>query len=412
MAPRRTVRVRGVTNVNPGNRDPRSGLGSSRIPTGRYDRYDDVGDGSFDEAYEEYYDVPADNSGRHRRFDDLNEPEGVYGQDAVLTDDVPAPTADPVYDHEDVEGYEDYNDYDRDGYADDNYDTHDGYGAHRDSDRYSRSGASRGSYASYDDYDGYDDRGGYNKYGDNARDDDTTIVPAAAGAGASSSAAAAGGVPKRGLAMILIAVALLLGLWGIYAMMQRGGSEEAAEQQQTQQNTDAQNGQDTNAAPQDPNGQDGQKRPDPNAQNGNGQDGNRQDGNNQNGQGGQNQQDANNPDRDNAGGPAGAGQPMTADNETINVYNNSTVGNLAADVSGQLRGQGTNVGEVGNIGEQTVVLEQNTVFFDPATPGAEERARVLAERVGGVAKANDGTVPREAAKPGSLTLVLTGPVSL
>nr|WP_305083453.1 MULTISPECIES: LytR C-terminal domain-containing protein [unclassified Corynebacterium] len=103
---------------------------------------------------------------------------------------------------------------------------------------------------------------------------------------------------------------------------------------------------------------------------------------------------------------------MTAENETINVYNNSTVPNLAAEVSDQLKGQGVQVGEVGNIGEQQAVLEQNTVFFDPATPGAEERARVLADRVGGVARANDPTVPSEANNPGSLTLVLTGPVNL
>nr|WP_274708568.1 LytR C-terminal domain-containing protein [Corynebacterium meitnerae] len=103
---------------------------------------------------------------------------------------------------------------------------------------------------------------------------------------------------------------------------------------------------------------------------------------------------------------------MTAENETVNVFNNSTVPNLAADVSGTLKDQGTRIGEVGNITEEQAILQENTVFFDPATPGAEERARVLAERVGGVAKPNDATVPENAAKPGSLTLVLTGPVGL
>lgn len=394
-----------MTNVNPGNNGPRGG--SSRIPNDREadryedrhidDRYDNTSDGSFDEAYEEYYDAPADPAprGKHRRVED-SPAAGAGAASAAAAH----PGADAYADTEYIDA--DYaTEYDAE-YADGQYATD--YAVADDAEYADDRYADHSDPADYDEYDEYDE------YAD---DDRTAVVPAAAGAGAAaegSSAVAAGGVPKRGLAMILIAVAVLLGLWGIYAMMQNDSSDKAAEQNQNQGQNQGQNPQDPN----NPNAQNpGQNPQDPNnlnAQNPGQNPANPQDPNNPNAQNqGQNPQDQNRaPDA----APAGNGQPMTQENETINVYNNSTVPNLAADVSDQLKGQGTKIGEVGNITEAQAILEQNTVFFDPATPGAEERARVLADRVGGVAKANDPTVPREAAKPGSLTLVLTGPVAL
>lgn len=424
-----------MTNVNSGNGGKRGG--SSRFIFGRGERdaqlsgvgparedkvdgevsgevYDSAADGSFDEAFEEYYDEPArsaevgqidtgqstepatffgpenadrvaepERRGRHRRIDD-DDDDFEYAAAA------PAARASDIEDadFEDVEGYEDYNDYDRDGYADEDADYPD---ARYDYEKYEPAayGEDRAEhsddYAEYDsEYDGeFDAEYGYED-DDEDRDDRAAAGAAGAGAvGAGSSAAAAGGIPKRGLAMILIAVAVLLGLWGIYAMVQ-GGKGDADKQAEQAQNQPAEQPQNPGAAPQgaenaNPGGEDAANR------------------------------DPNSPE---AAPQAGAGQPMTAANETINVYNNSTVPNLAAEVSDQLRGQGTRVGEVGNIGESTAVLQQNTVFYDPATPGAEERARVLADRVGGIAKPNDGTVPAPAANPGSLTLVLTGPVNL
>ena len=334
-----------MTNVNPGNGNRgNSGKGADRAR----DLYEEAADGSFDEAFEEFYDEPA--AGRHRRVERVEDVE-----------------------FEDVEGY-----------ADEPYD-----------------------YAS--ELEEEDSRGGVLAAGamgasiaesDGESDPDTDADDGAgAGAGAVSSSAATGsgaalaggaaavsGVPKRGLAMILIAVAILLGLWGVYAMTQSGDGEgsgsgdNAAQEQQVQDQAQNQQSQNQNpAANRDPNS------------------GAPADA-----------EDQNNPDA----ADQSNNEPMTAENETVNVFNNSTVPNLAADVSGTLKDQGTRIGEVGNITEEQAVLTQNTVFFDPATPGAEERARVLAERVGGVAKPNDATVPADAAKPGSLTLVLTGPVGL
>lgn len=310
--------------------------------------------GSFGEPFEDVHDEPVTRAAGAARF-------GRHSQ----TDDV---------DFEDIEGYEDYDDYDQDGYADE-----------------------PSAYASELE----DDRGGVlaaGAMGASVADDGA----ARAGAGTVSSSAATGSgaalaggatavssVPKRGLAMILIAVAILLGLWGVYAMTQSGkdDGDTAVQEQQNQQ--------------QDQGGRTpGDKSRYPNTGSPT---------NPANPTEGTNQDSADK--KDAADNNAANKERMTAENETVNVFNNSTVPNLAADVSGALEGQGARIGEVGNITEAQAVLTENTVFFDPATPGAEERAKALAERVGGVAKPNDGTVPENAANPGSLTLVLTGPVS-
>lgn len=97
----------------------------------------------------------------------------------------------------------------------------------------------------------------------------------------------------------------------------------------------------------------------------------------------------------------------------MNVYNNSTISGLAADVSQSLRDEGVEVGvESGNISEDQMVLAETTVFFDPAVDGSEDKARELADRVGGVARENVDTLPEEATEGGALTLVLTGQVNL
>ena len=323
-----------MTNVNPGNGNRgNSGKGADRAR----DLYEEAADGSFDEAFEEFYDEPA--AGRHRRVERVEDVE-----------------------FEDVEGY-----------ADEPYD----YASELEEED-SRGGvlAAGAMGASIAESDGDTDAGA----GAGAV---SSSAATGSGAALAGGAAAVSGVPKRGLAMILIAVAILLGLWGVYAMTKSGDGEgsgdKAAQEQQAQE-------------------QDQNQHPDAN------QDANRD----PNSGAPADAEDQNNPDA----ADQSNNEPMTAENETVNVFNNSTVPNLAADVSGTLKDQGTRIGEVGNITEEQAVLTQNTVFFDPATPGAEERARVLAERVGGVAKPNDATVPADAAKPGSLTLVLTGPVGL
>ena len=353
-----------MTDVNPGNRDPRNGReGISRKLFGRdknddllQDReqladpehYETAGDGSFDEALDEYYEA----------------------RDAYPTDtdaEYEAAATEPV-----------------------------ARGKHhrRDEDELEE------EYVDYEDDE--DDRGAV-PVGAIAGSGAVAAGAGAAGAAAAGSGAGAGavagGVPKRGLAMILIAVALLLGLWGIYAMTKGDSSDQAANEQTNQSAQDG-NGQGANGqgqagqAGQGATGQD-QNQQDPNAQNANGQDQNRGPGNENGAQEGAN----------GANGASGA-NAMTAENQTINVYNNSAVPGFADQVAGQVRENGTKVGEVGNIPGESVIFEQNTVLFDPATPGAEDRARELADKVGGIAIPNNDSIPAEAKKPGSLTLVL------
>lgn len=447
-----------MTNVNSGNRDPRNGrfsgarkffsrdksedllqdrgdLADDLVQEPASDHYETAGDGSFDEALDEYYDARDQYDPREERVArEAAEREERSAREAAERKTVERETAarEPVargkhHRREEV---------DSDGYG---Y-TH----GHKEAAGSTAAimGAEIGDYVDGDNNYGYtskeaayDDRADYDNYDDKRterieadraeraedadRDDRAVAAPvtrtAAAGAG-SSTAAAAGGVPKRGLAMILIAVALLLALWAVYALTKGGADNQAANdpagqsvQNQNDPNAQGQNGAGQNGAgqnPNDPNAQNpnganqngaGQNPNDPNAQNQNAAD---QHGADQNGTGQNRQPGAA------ADAPAGPNNPMTRENMTVNIYNNSAVSNLAERVSGQARENGFNLGEVGNIPGENAIFEQNTVLFDPNTPGAEDRARELADTIGGIALANDDRVPAEAKKPGSVTVVL------
>ena len=84
--------------------------------------------------------------------------------------------------------------------------------------------------------------------------------------------------------------------------------------------------------------------------------------------------------------------------------------NLAADVADRMRADGYEVGEVGNLAEH--ILPENTVFFQPGNAEAEQRARELAERVGGVAREYEGFLPENTDGRNDLTLVLVNQVAL
>lgn len=253
----------------------------------------------------------------------------------------------------------------------------------------------------------------------------STAVAAGSGAG---SGAAAGGLPRRGLAMILIAVAALLLLWALWAMTQKGGDNNAASsqtststevvapspsaapadvQQQGEQGAAGQAGQagtsdqaqdpnasqDPNApaseaAPRDPNAQDGQ---DPNAQ------------------------------APAPAAPAPQGAQLNSGNAEVFVYNNSGVADLASRTADQLQGQFRVANQspdaaTMNMPEQRYgVFPETYVFFDPATPGAEQVAAEIARRVGGTARAKDDipegatSLPEQAANNrNAVAVVLAG----
>ena len=103
-------------------------------------------------------------------------------------------------------------------------------------------------------------------------------------------------------------------------------------------------------------------------------------------------------------GTAGAAGASTSAGDksavTVHVLNNSTIQGLAAKAKEQLTNQGYRVGQVGNYSRS--VVPQNTVYYTDN----EQQARELAEKVGGVAQQRPADLPAETAGPGSLVVVL------
>ena len=98
-----------------------------------------------------------------------------------------------------------------------------------------------------------------------------------------------------------------------------------------------------------------------------------------------------------AGASTSAGDKLAV---TVHVLNNSTIQGLAAKAKEQLTRQGYRVGQVGNYSRS--VVPQNTVYYTDN----EQQARELAEKVGGVAQQRPADLPAETAGPGSLVVVL------
>lgn len=206
----------------------------------------------------------------------------------------------------------------------------------------------------------------------------------------------AAGLPLRGLAMVLIAVAVALGLWALYSFT-RGGNPEptAADAPVAAQSPQAQQPQPGQAQPSDAPAN-GQPAAPAEAQGETGADG--ADG-------------AATPD---AAAPAGegdaaasaddAGEGASASQRKVSILNNSTVQGLAADVSKQVTDAGYELGEVGNFADE--ILTETTVFFPAGDAVAEAQARTLADKFSGIAKENIQALPEKAMAEGAVTIVL------
>ena len=198
-------------------------------------------------------------------------------------------------------------------------------------------------------------------------------------------------LPLRGVAMILISVALLLAMWGIYSMtggksakVHNAASTDSAAASAVSVQPAAPVGPATSApgvpapsseapAPAPASGASA-----PGAPGGAGTAGT-------------------------AGAAGAAGASTSAGDKsavTVHVLNNSTIQGLAAKAKEQLTSQGYRVGQVGNYSRS--VVPQNTVYYTDN----EQQARELAEKVGGVAQQRPADLPAETAGPGSLVVVL------
>ena len=231
--------------------------------------------------------------------------------------------------------------------------------------------------------------------------------------GSTGAATRNSGLPMRGLAMILIAVAVLLAAWALWSML--GDSDEsvtaetattAAETTENTGSTDATGTADAagstdatvasesrdaareaeepqeSTAPEKP--RDGERADQPAPAAG---------------------EPAREGDRAAAVGTRPAGAPVT----TLHVLNNSTVPQLAARVAESLEPDFEKV-ESGNLPD--VVIPRNTVYFTEGNPGAEQAARELADRVNGVAMERTPVLPEETGGKDALVLVLVEDVNL
>lgn len=217
------------------------------------------------------------------------------------------------------------------------------------------------------------------------------------------------GLPLRGLAMVLIAVAVLLGLWGLYALTQDETTDTAAtngtETATVPVGTTPANGPGSEPEDRDPAPDEEAERP---------EDEGEADERGDTAPEADERDDAARENRERAQPPArpgGAGAPAPAP-ERVNVLNNSTVPNLAAEISEELTARGYDVGEVGNLPDDVEILPETTVFFQPDNDAAEQRARELADRVGGVARVYIPSLPEETDGANDLTLVLVDQVTL
>lgn len=204
-----------------------------------------------------------------------------------------------------------------------------------------------------------------------AADSDSAAAPAAAAAPASK-------LPLRGLAMVLIAVAVMLGMWALYAMT-------SDDSENTAQNAPAGNdavvsGPATGGAEGDgaaAGGAEGEA------------DKNREESD---AAGAEAERDAA-PD-DNAEEGAVAGSPDRAQAEIpVNVYNNSGRANFAADEAERLKSQQFHIAEVGNISGDVLVAPKTTVYFPEGDAAAESLAKEVAAQYYGA------NVPAEAIAP-------------
>lgn len=211
--------------------------------------------------------------------------------------------------------------------------------------------------------------------------------------------------PKRGVAMILLAVAALLLLWGIYAMNKGDGNQEAAAPGTTEATT-AQASQATQAttaitAPASPTEQTtGQEKPAEQAT--------------------EQEKPAEQTQPAEQEQPAPAPAGLAREQAQVYVYNNSGIPDLANRTAGDLAAQynvanRSNDAAAMNMPEQTYgAFPQTFVFFNPNTPGADAVAAELAQRIGGTPRATtdvpaNTSLPREAVeKPEAITVVLAG----
>ncbi|HEI8411314.1 LytR C-terminal domain-containing protein [Corynebacterium striatum] len=229
---------------------------------------------------------------------------------------------------------------------------------------------------------------------DNSAESTPTDAPTDASSGASTGAAAGGasGLPLRGLAMVLIAVAVMLGMWGLYKLTsedssdtasQTGASEAATLPAPAEGELGAQGGKPGSAAQQAP-GESAQAS-DPAAA------GEKRDN------AGEGENAA---DRDGHDGAQGEAAKRAPKDIPVNVFNNSGRAGYADEESTKLKDRGFKVGEVGNLPGDVLTVPQTMVFYPAGDKDAEALARQTAAEFYGATAVPEGAVAEYPAELG------------
>lgn len=248
---------------------------------------------------------------------------------------------------------------------------------------------------------------------------------AATGGGGGGAHAKKGGLPLRGLAMVLIAVAVMLGLWGLYAMTSEDDdSTVASDSEQSKSDGSANGGQDGNGA--------GGSAADGARGDGSRADGSRDGANNQppregdnahpnGGAEGEANRDAGREDgargegSDRAGDEARAGgndAPSAARDRNdikVSVLNNSGESDKAKNEADVLKDGGFKVGYVGNLPGDVLTVPKTTVFYPEGDTSAESLAKEVAARYQAEVKPMNRDLPKEATEDGAVVVALAVP---
>lgn len=192
----------------------------------------------------------------------------------------------------------------------------------------------------------------------------------------------------RGLAMILIAVAVLLAAWALWSMQGKDDTSttSAGQTQSTETNAgtiaESSGSSDSEQASAEPGTSEETSAE---------------------------QQPAADGEAGVAAGGASSANGNSTPVNTLYVLNNSTVPQLAARVADSLSGDYQKV-ESGNLPD--TIIPQNTVYFTAGNTEAEKAARELADRVSGVAMERSDALPTDTEGKDALVLVLVQDVAL
>lgn len=254
---------------------------------------------------------------------------------------------------------------------------------------------------------------------------DETRAGSAAGASASSAAkqrpagggahAKKGGLPLRGLAMVLIAVAVMLGLWALYSMTS-GDDDSTVASESTQENS---TGSTIGAAPEGSAGPDAAGSRAPGAPGAS--------------EGASAPAPAPAPtpgEGDAAGDPAASGaadERAAAEGDAaageenahsaardrndikVSVLNNSGEVDKAKKEADSLKGGGFKVGYVGNLPGDVLTVPKTTVFFPEGDASAEALAKEVAARYQADVAPMNRDLPKEATDEGAVVVALAVP---